>query len=217
MGRFGRVVSVENLRDQRKSEKKSRFHGRNVPNGNSCSISSKPFLIRVSAFRDPFFGKCNWLQQMVNAILEGKLPVLNFAYHNLPKPWTNRFAHEIGTNHSSTHVPQGWLRVTERDQAIFGQMAQVAQVLFGFGWPRRVSALLSFLKVLLHSYLTILWVSLFEKKKGEKKSCFGVSFRCFVVQYILSVKNTIRPAETLINQWHQSCRLLVKLNKLVND
>lgn len=90
-----RVVSVENLRDQRKSEKKSRFHSRNVPNGNSCSISSKPFLIRVSAFRDPFFGKCNWLQQMVNAILEGKLPVLTFAYHNLPKPWTNRFAHEI--------------------------------------------------------------------------------------------------------------------------
>ena len=151
-------------------KKKSRFHGRNVPNGNSCSISSKPFLIRVSAFRDPFFGKCNWLQQMVNAILEGKLPVLNSAYHNLPKPWTNRFAHEIGTNHSSTHVPQGWLRVTERDQAIFGQMAQVAQVLFGFGWPRRVSALLSFLKVLLHSYLTILWVSLFEKKKEKKRA-----------------------------------------------
>ena len=45
------------------------FSGRNIPNRNSCSTSSKPPLIPAS-FRISrwFSGKCNWFVQMVKAI-----------------------------------------------------------------------------------------------------------------------------------------------------
>ena len=63
------------------SEKVVLFSGRNVPNGNSCSISSKPSLISTSfSLLRQFFGNCNWLVHMVNAISGRNLPVLNFAY-----------------------------------------------------------------------------------------------------------------------------------------
>ena len=44
----------------------------------------------------PFFCKCNWLAQMVNAIPGWNLPVLDFAYH-LPKARTDWFAHINGS------------------------------------------------------------------------------------------------------------------------
>ena len=40
------------------------FPGRSVPNGKSCFICSNPYLIQVSYFLGPFFGKRNWLVQM---------------------------------------------------------------------------------------------------------------------------------------------------------
>ena len=42
-----------------------------------------------------FFGKWNWLVQMVNAIPGRNFPVLNFECH-LPKPWTDWFANVKG-------------------------------------------------------------------------------------------------------------------------
>ena len=73
--------------------------------------------------------------------------------------------------------------MNERDLDLFGQMAQVAQVLpyLAAADPGgRGSALLGFLKVLLHCQLSILRVLLIEKKI-ERHICFGVLFRCFVV------------------------------------
>ena len=57
------------------------FSGRNLPNGNSCFISSKPTLIPVLYMLwRPFFGKWNWFVQMIHAIPGRNLPILNFAY-----------------------------------------------------------------------------------------------------------------------------------------
>ena len=74
----------ENFREQRNIWKGSpAFPGRNIPNGISCTICSKPS--RSS------FGNWNWFVQMINAIPGWNLPVLNFAYH-LPRSWTDAFA-----------------------------------------------------------------------------------------------------------------------------
>ena len=62
----------------------SGFSGRDVPNGNSCSISSKPTLIPVSGFRGSFSVNGTDFLQVVNTIPGGNVPDLNFAYH-LPK------------------------------------------------------------------------------------------------------------------------------------
>ena len=63
------------------SEKVVLFFRMENYNGNSCSISSKPFS-----------GKWNWFEQMVNAIPGRNLPVPNFSNHS-SKPWTDpRFA-----------------------------------------------------------------------------------------------------------------------------
>ena len=65
------------------------FSRRNIPSGNSCSISTKP---SVSFSRGRFFDKWNWFVQMVNKIPGQNLLVLNFAYH-FPKLWSDRFSH----------------------------------------------------------------------------------------------------------------------------
>ena len=49
----------------------------------------------------PFFGKQNWLVQMVNAIRGRNLSFFNFAYH-LPKPWTYRLSYENGKQPTSS-------------------------------------------------------------------------------------------------------------------
>ena len=65
------------------------FSGRNIPNGNSCSISTKP---SVSFPRGRFFDKWNWFVQMVNETPGQNLTVVNFAYHFL-KLWSDWFSH----------------------------------------------------------------------------------------------------------------------------
>ena len=40
------------------------FPGRSFPNGKSCFICSNPYLIPISGFGGPFFGKRNWFVQM---------------------------------------------------------------------------------------------------------------------------------------------------------
>ena len=90
------VIPAEKFREQRKISKRSPvFSGRDVPNGNSCSISSKPTLIPVSGFRGSFSVNGNDFLQAVNTIPGGNVPVQNFAYH-LPKLWTDHFAHVSG-------------------------------------------------------------------------------------------------------------------------
>ena len=75
------VVLSENFREQQNIWKGGPvFSGRNIPNWNSCSISSKPSLKPGSGLRGRF-GKWNWFVQMVNAIPGRNLPGLNFAYH----------------------------------------------------------------------------------------------------------------------------------------
>ena len=67
------VIPVENFREQRKISKWSLFFfGRDVPNANSCSISSEPTLIPVSGFRGSFSVNGTDFLQMVNAIPGGK-------------------------------------------------------------------------------------------------------------------------------------------------
>ena len=79
---------------------------RNFPNGNSCSIFSKP-LYKFRAFA-VVFPLWNWLIQMVNAIQERYFPVLNFAYY-FPKLRTSRFAYDekqpIEDLQLSTYLP----------------------------------------------------------------------------------------------------------------
>ena len=48
------------------------------------------------SFSRPFFGKCNWLVQMVISIPGRNFSVLNFAHDFIPKPWIDRFAHVNG-------------------------------------------------------------------------------------------------------------------------
>ena len=75
IGSFQRYISGSNGT----SEKVVRFSGRNIPSGNSCSISSKPSLIPGSGLRGRFFGNLI----CTNAIPGRHLPVLNFPYHEL--------------------------------------------------------------------------------------------------------------------------------------
>ena len=87
LGSFQRKISGKN----EASEKVACFSGWNIPNRNSCSISSKPSLVPVSGPSRSFLGKWNGFVQMVNVIPARNLPVLNFVYH-LPKPSTDWFA-----------------------------------------------------------------------------------------------------------------------------
>jgi len=81
------VASTENFREQRNLWKGSPvfLDGIHVAFFEAIFYTS----FRLSLL---FFGKCSWFVQMVNEILWGRWPVLNFGYH-FPKPWIDRFAH----------------------------------------------------------------------------------------------------------------------------
>ena len=81
-----RVVSEDNFWQTGRLKRWSCFPGGKVPNGNSCSTSSKSPLTPFSDFR----GRIS-----VNAIPGRNLPVLIFAYH-LSKPRADRLAHVNG-------------------------------------------------------------------------------------------------------------------------
>ena len=67
---------------------------RNVPNGNSCSIFSKPSLIiQVSGLWGRFFVMELICVNGISAIQGRNFPVLDFAYY-LAKLWTGGFARE---------------------------------------------------------------------------------------------------------------------------
>ena len=76
------VVLSENFREQQNIWKGGPvFSGRNIPNWNSCSISSKPSLKPGSGLRGRFWKMELICTEMVNAIPGRNLPGLNFAYH----------------------------------------------------------------------------------------------------------------------------------------
>ena len=81
LGSSGKFPGAEeNLKRQ------SSFLVRNSPNGNSRSFSLQLSLIPVSLRPSRLlFGKWKRFVQMVDAITERNLPVLNFVYH-IPKP-----------------------------------------------------------------------------------------------------------------------------------
>ena len=54
---------------------------RNIPNGNFVSHFFKAIFDTIFRPLRSFFGKLNFLVQMVNAIPGQNLSVLNFAYH----------------------------------------------------------------------------------------------------------------------------------------
>ena len=94
---------METFRGQRNIWKGSPVFGRNIPKGNSFSISSKPSLTLVSV-RGRFLVNGTYFLPMINAILGRNLPVLNFTYH-LPKLWTDCFAHIMVSNR---YLNQDW-------------------------------------------------------------------------------------------------------------
>ena len=91
-----RVVSVDNFRETGGSEKVVLLY--------RWECSKRKFVFhflpshlwyQFQTFAAVFFGKCNWLVQMANAIPGRNSPVLIFAYH-LYKPRADRLAHVNG-------------------------------------------------------------------------------------------------------------------------
>ena len=63
----------------------------------------KPIFYTSVRLPQAFLGKRNWFMQVLLTILEWSLTVLNFS-NDLPKLWTNWFAHANGKKKKKTHT-----------------------------------------------------------------------------------------------------------------